>query len=125
MADITVKGYCNKPATKEGTKGQFSTFTLSERIKDPKAEKGFRRAFYNVTDFNNAEPPADGAFVTVQGWLKPREYEVNGVKKLANDIVCQKLEVAPPRDGGAAAAGGAAGDAAGAPADQKDPWDLG
>lgn len=99
MADIKVKGYVSKPQSKESAKGSFSTFTLSEKVKD-KSEKGFHYAFYNVTDFNNATPPADRAYVTIEGYLKPREYEVNGVKRLSLDVVAQKLEGAPPRDGG-------------------------
>jgi hypothetical protein len=118
MADITVKGYVNKPATKEGSKGKFSTYTLSEKVKDPKAEKGFRRVYYNVTDFKTETPPEEGSYVTIKGWLKPREFEQNGVKRLTNDIVAQEVDVAPPREGNAAPAEtGPAGDG-------KDPWDL-
>lgn len=99
MADISVRGYVGKPQSKSSSKGPFSTYTLKERIKDPKAEKGFRYAFFNVTDFNAEQPPEDGSFVTVKGWLKPREYEKDGVKRLVNDIIAQEVEVSPPRGG--------------------------
>lgn len=117
MSDISVRGYVKRPTTKTGQRGPYSTFTLSEKVKDPKAEKGFRYAFYSVTDFNNAEPPPDGAYVTVGGYLKPREYEKDGVKRLSLDVVAQKLDISPPRDGGHV-------NTDNAPSTQKDPWDL-
>lgn len=115
MANIEVRGYVSKPTQKSGGKGPFSTFTLSEKIKDPKAPNGSRRAFYSVTDFNNEQPPEEGSYVVVKGWLKPREYEQNGNKRLSNDIICQGLEVVPPREGGKLAA---------SPGDNKDTWEF-
>ena len=57
--------------------------------------------------------------MTLDGWFKPREYDSkDGQKKLALEIVAQKLEVSPPR-----------GDAA-EPTDNgpvtkaDDPWNL-
>lgn len=123
MADVTLKGYVSKPAVKTGGSGAFSTYTVSEKVKDKKAEKGFRRVFYNVTDFNAPEPPADGSYVTVSGWLKPREYEANGQKRTSLDVIAQKVEVAPPLPGREASTPAAAG-ADGGPSTEKDPWDL-
>lgn len=123
MADVTLKGYVNKPQVKTGTGGPYSTYSVSEKVKDKKAEKGFRRVYYNITDFNSSTPPAEGSFVTLTGWFKPREYEVNGQKRTALDVIAQSVEVAPPRDG---SAGGNAGPTAeGPPATTPDPWDLG
>lgn len=98
---MKLKGYVSKPQVKSSGKGPFSTYTVSEKVKDPKAEKGFRKVFYNITDFSSADPPADSSYVTVEGWLKPREYTTNdGQKRLSLDVIAQSVEIAPPRDGG-------------------------
>ncbi len=112
MAEITVKGYVNKPKTVSGSKGDFSVFTLAEQQKDRKGEKF--RVFYNVQDFKSAEPPAESAFVTVRGYLNVREYEKDGIKRQSLDISAQNIDVAPPKDGAAKDSADTA----------KDPWDL-
>lgn len=124
MADVKFRGYVSKPQSKSGSKGNFSSYTVSERIKDPKSDKGFRKAFYNVTDFNASEPPPDGAYVTIEGWLKPREYEANGQKRTSLDVIAQKVEIAPPRDSHQGPSDAALPDGAGAPDTTNDPWDL-
>lgn len=123
MADVKLKGYVNNPQVKTGARGAFSSYTLSERVKDQKAEKGFRRVFYNVTDFNAPEPPPEGSYVTIEGWLKPREYEANGQKRTSLDVIAQLVTIAPPRDGHQASVGGPGTDEA-SPGTEKDPWDL-
>ena len=104
MADIKLRGYVSKPQTKTSSKGPYSTFTLSETIKDPKAPNGKRKAFYNITNFQSGDAPPDGSYVTIEGWFKPRDYEQNGVKRTSLDILAQQIEVSPPRDGARPAA---------------------
>jgi hypothetical protein len=121
MADIKFRGYVNKPQTKTGANGSYTTFSVAEKVKDKKEAKGFRKVYYNVTVFGDTTAiPADSDYVSIEGWLKPREYETNGQKRTSLDVIAQKLEVAPPRDGGQAPV--AAADAA--PATEADPWDL-
>jgi single-stranded DNA-binding protein len=102
MATITVRGYCNKPATKTIPSGsKLSTFTLSEKVKDKKAEKGYTRAFYNVEVWDG-DPPADGAYVEVKGYLKVRTYEAaGGQKRQSLDIKADDVCIPEPREGAA------------------------
>ena len=116
MAEITVKGYVNKPASKESAKGGFSTFTLAERQK--RKDGTFEKVYYDVIDFNHKEPPAESSFVTVKGWLSIARVEKNGRSFTNIGINAQELEVAPPREGGPSAAPGAA--PAGAGSEQFD-----
>lgn len=112
MALITLKGYVNQPATKEGSKGQFSTFSIGEKNKTK--DGTVRRTFYNITNFHTPTPPEESSFVTVTGRLTVREYNgKDGSPKQSLDVYADSVEVAPPRDAAAPAAAAA------------DPWDLG
>lgn len=110
MADISVRGYVNKPTVREGSKGQFSTFTLNERVNQNGEKKS---VFYNVTNFESSEPPPDGSWATVKGWLKVRTYEKDGQQRQSLDINCKELEFNPPKPKDGEAPAGAA----------KEPWD--
>jgi len=96
MADITVKGYVNKPVAKKAASGkEYSQFTLAEQVKDRDGNKS--TVYYNVTDFEHKTPPAESSFGTVGGWLKVRSYESQGQKRQSLDIVAKSLDIAPPR----------------------------
>lgn len=98
MADIIVKGYVNAPRTKNGEKGAFCTFSVTEKQKEKNGE--VKRVYYNVTDFNSATPPNESAFVTVGGWLKIRDYlGKDGVPKQSFDIIATNVDIAPPLTG--------------------------
>lgn len=97
MAEITVKGYVNKPATK-GTEKKFATFTLAE--KQLGRDKQPYKVFYNVADFNSSTPPAESSFVTVKGYLNIRPFEKDGIARQSLDITVKEIEVAPPRTQG-------------------------
>ena len=115
MATINVRGYANKPATKEGSKGQFHTFTLSERIKGRNGD--FERVFYNVVCFKMPAPP-DGAYVTLNGYLNPRKYlDKNGVSHISLDVTAIAIDVMPPKDV-------AATDAVVPAVPAGDPWEV-
>jgi hypothetical protein len=119
MANIEVKGYCNRPQAKESSRGGYSRFTLAERQKQK--DGTFTKAYYQVTDFNSATPPDDGAFVTVKGYLKMRDYDAkDGTKKVSLDVVCQELTVSPPLPG----RGGSSGGPAPAEGNAPDPWEV-
>lgn len=114
MATIEARGYVNRPEAKTFGGKACSKFTLSVKQKNKvSGQEVITRAFFNVIDWNHSEPPADGAFVTVKGYLNVREYEKDGVKKQSLDVNCQELEVSPPRDGASAANA----------APEKDPWE--
>jgi single-stranded DNA-binding protein len=102
MADITVKGYVNHPKTEKVGERTISKFSLAESYKDKKTGKK-SYGFYNVTDWNNPLPPKDGSYITLTGRLMLRGYEKDGVKKTSIDITANTIEVAPPKDGTAAA----------------------
>lgn len=123
MSEITVKGYCNKPQSKSGSKGGFSTFTLAERQKNGKKGEppNFTKNYFNVTDFNNASPPAESSFVTVTGYLKFRTYTKDGVERVSYDIVANTVEVADGSGGPKASAGAEGAPPAATP--EPDPWD--
>lgn len=110
MAAITVRGYVNKPDT--FSNGKYAKFTLSEKQKGRNGAPDIR-VYYNVTNWESNTPPADGAFVTVEGFQSVREYEKDGTKRQALEINAKKITVAPPRTGATE------GDLAGG----KDPWD--
>jgi hypothetical protein len=119
MATIEARGYVNRPESKVSKSGKhYSKFSLSVKQK----EKAYgdlpeRITWMNlyVTDFNNASPPTEKAFVTVKGYLKTREYEVEGNKRSGLEVNATEIEVAPSMDGASAAA-----TKAGA---TKDPWE--
>ncbi len=121
MINVEARGYANKPENKTTKNGKsYSTFTLSVKQK----ERGFggapdtvTRAFYNVTDWNNSSAPAEGAYVTVKGFMKVRSYEKDGQKRQALDITAQELTIAPPLDKG----DGQSPETPAAP--EKDPWE--
>jgi len=100
MSDIKLRGYVNhgKSKTAKASGKTFSTFSVSETNKDKKTgQKSY--TFYEVTDFEHAAPPADGSYVNVGGYLKVRKYVDNeGKDKVSLDVVCQNLEISPPRD---------------------------
>lgn len=92
MATITVRGYCNKPETRTVNGKKLGKFTLSEKVKDAKAEKGYSRVFYNV-DVWEDDPPADGAYVEVKGYLKVRTYETATGKRQSLDVKADDITV--------------------------------
>lgn len=103
MANITVRGYVNRPETRTVSGKKLGKFTLSEKVKDPKSEKGHYRVFWNV-DVWEQDPPEEGSYVEVCGYLKVRQYEHNGVKRQsldikANDIVTPEKNEAAKADG--------------------------
>lgn len=113
MAEITLKGYVNKPSTKESSKGPFAVFTLAEAQKQKDGTK--KKVFYDCIDFNNAAPP-ESSFVTVNGWLTVKEYtKKDGTTGQGLSINVQKLEISPPRDS-------QSGSAVAAP--PQDPFDI-
>lgn len=116
MADISVRGYVNKPQAKTaGSSGKkFSTFTLAEQVKDREGNKS--TVFYNVTDFDNEAPPAESSYGTVEGWLKVRAYEKDGQKRQSLDIIAKKLDFQAPR-------GKAESTPSETPAAEKEPWE--
>lgn len=93
MAEITVKGYVNRPATK-GSGKKFATFTLAERQTD--RDKNAFKVFYDVADFSTETPPEESSFVTVRGYLNIRNYEKDGVKRQALNITAKSIDVTPP-----------------------------
>lgn len=111
MAEIKVRGYVNKPATKESAKGSFAVFTLAESQKQKDGTK--KKVYYDCVDFTNPAP-AESAFVTLSGWLTEKDYtKKDGTPGKGWSINVQSIEIAPPRDGAEASTG--AGNAA--PAD--------
>ncbi|MDD5374451.1 hypothetical protein [Acidithiobacillus sp.] len=99
MSEITVRGYVNQPKTINGQKGPFATFSLAERQKEK--DGTFKKVFFDCVNFNSENPPPESSFVTVNGWLSQKEYtKKDGTKGLGLNINVQKLEVAPPREGG-------------------------
>ncbi len=114
MATITLRGYVNKPAQKEGAKGKFSVFTIGEKSK---AKDGTpKRTFFNITNFHDTNPPEESAYVTVTGRLNVREYRgADGAPRQSLDIYADTVEVMPPKD--------FSGEAPAA-ASTADPWDL-
>ena len=116
MIDVKAQGYVNKPESKVTKGGKpYSTFTLSVKQKD-KAQDGTEtvtRAFYNVTNWKDGQAPEEGSWAKLGGFLKVRQYEdKNGIQKQALDIICQELEVSPPKEGIKAAV-----------VPEKDPWE--
>lgn len=99
MADIEVRGYANKPQRREGARGGFTTFTLSEKQKE--RDGTFTRNFYDCMYFGDA-PLQDGSYVTVKGWFTTRKYkDKNGNDRMGLSIKIQDegLTLAPPLDG--------------------------
>lgn len=102
MSEITVKGYVNHPKTISGGKGPFAVFTLAERQKEK--DGTFTKVFFDCVDFNNADPPPESSFVTVNGWLSQKTFKKKDqTEGKGLSINVQKLAIAPPRDGAPAA----------------------
>lgn len=116
MSEITVRGYVNQPKTRESSKGQFATFTLAEQQKQKDGTK--KKVYFDCVDFQNTAP-AESAFVTVTGWFTVKEYtKKDGTTGQGLSINVQKLEVAPPLDGGETNRSAASATAA------EDPWKI-
>lgn len=109
MANIEVRGYCNKPGSFKD--GQHGKFTLAEKVKGRNGAPD-SRAYYNVVMFNQ-KAPEDGSYVTVKGRLNITTVEKEGKRYTNLDVIANDdgVEVAPPR--------GATGTS------DKDPWDNG
>lgn len=115
MADISVRGFVSRPATKKGQNGDFSTFTLAEGVKGKDGK--YINFFYNVTNYKSASPPEDGSRVQIKGWQKLRYFEKGGVKQVSLDVQAEEIEVLdPPRN--KPDSGGPGTDSG-----EKDPWD--
>ncbi len=99
MASIEARGYVNSPKTIQGGKGPFSVFTLAEKQKQK--DGTYTKVYYDVVDFNHAEPPPESSYATVTGWFSVKNYKSKDqTEKQGLAINCQKLEIAPPREGG-------------------------
>ncbi len=118
MATAEFRGYCNRPESKESSKGGFSKFTLGVSQKNKafgdKPESKFQY-YVDCIDFKNAQPPPDGAFITVSGYLDLNEYESRSGKNAGKTMMglklnVQALEVAPPKAGSFPAAPVTGGD---------------
>jgi hypothetical protein len=96
MAEITVRGYFNKPQTRESAKGSYGTFSIAERQKE--RDGSFSKVYYNAVYFKGDAPP-DGSFGTAKGYLSQRKYkDKTGAERVSLDINVQELDIAPPRD---------------------------
>ncbi len=98
MAEIEVKGYVNKPSTKEGSKGKFGVFTLASSQKEKDGTRS--KVFYGCVYFAGEAPP-DSAYVTVKGWFstKPPYKAKDDTYRNNLCINVQSMEVSPPREG--------------------------
>ncbi len=106
MATIEVRGYFNKPQTRESGNGSFQTFTLSEKQKGKQGQPDTRN-FYDCAVFGDKAGDlvvSEGMYGTVKGYLNFREYEKNGVKVRSASINVQSIELAEPLPGKAPAA---------------------
>ncbi len=132
MATIQARGYVNRPETKT-TKGgrSYSQFQLGVKQKEKaygdRPEK-VTWANFAVTDFNNATPPTEKAYVTVEGYFKERQYEHNGVKRTSNEINASSVVVAESYDRSGGSGPGPAPAKAGTGSKAKavvaaNPWD--
>lgn len=120
--DIEARGYANKIENKTSRGGRkFRTFSLGVKQK----EKAFGNqpekvtwANFFVTDFSGVDLQ-EKAYVTVKGQLKVREYEKDGVKRMALEIITSSVEAPDSDTSGPATAPKAANEAA----EDKDPWE--
>jgi len=96
MSEISVRGYCNNPKTKEINGKRVTEFSLSETYKDKKTG-GKTYGFYNCTLWEK-DPPPDGSYVSLKGFLKLRSFEKDGHKRTSVDVNVQELEVSPLRE---------------------------
>lgn len=96
MAEITVKGYVNKPATR-GNDKKFSTFTLAERQLQGK-DKTPVKVYYDVTNWESSEAPAESSFVTVKGYLNVEKVEKEGKTYTNLRINAKAIDIAPSRN---------------------------
>lgn len=101
MAELSARGYVSNPEAKITRGGKpYSTFTLGVKQKsnDRDGQEVVTWGNYRVTDWNNASPPPNKAFVTLKGYLTVREYQTqDGRKGQSLDVKATELEVAPPR----------------------------
>ncbi len=109
MANISVRGSVYKPATKESSKGKFSTFNLCEGVKQK--DGTYQNFYYQVTNFHSEGAPAEKSRVEVKGWLKLRKYTKDGVEHTSLDIVADDVTSTDQPKASSAAS------------DEKDPWD--
>ena len=113
MAFIEVRGYFNKPQLKDGSKGQFQTFSLSEKRK-AFGNRPETVTFYDVTVFKDSLPRVEhGQYGTVKGFLDVEKREVNGKTYTNLRINAQELEIAESNRPAATGAEPA-----------KDPWET-
>lgn len=89
MADIKVRGFVNKPASRDGSKGKFATFDLAEGVKQK--DGTYKSTYYRVTNFHSETPPEDGSRVEVSGWFKANKVERDGKTFMNLDIVAESL----------------------------------
>lgn len=95
MAVIEVRGYVNKPASKESSAGKkFCTWTLAERQKGRGGAT--HKVYYSVVDFERPAPP-ESSFVTLKGYLNVEKVEKDGKTFTNLNITCTSLDIAPPR----------------------------
>ena len=95
MADISVRGYVNRPKTDKAGEKQVLRFSVSEAYKDKKTgNKTY--GFYNCTIWDPKIELKDGQYVTMTGRLKQRQYEKDGVKRISMDVNVDTILVSPP-----------------------------
>lgn len=99
MALIEVKGYVNKPST--FAEGKHSRFTLAERQLHGK-EKTPVKVYYDVTQWNTAEPPKESSFISIKGFLNVEKVEKEGRSFTNLRISATAVDVIglPTNDGG-------------------------
>jgi single-stranded DNA-binding protein len=101
MAEITIKGYVNKPSSRKAGSKNISVFTLASKQKNYNADD--TKNYFNCTDWKNSSPPAENSFVTVTGFLTFRKYTKDGQEREAKEINVQTIQVAESRNGTTAA----------------------
>lgn len=106
MATIEVKGYVNKPLARTGGGKTFSTFTLAERQLHGK-DKTPVKVFYDVTDWDHAEPPKESSFVTLKGYLNIEKVEKEGKTYTNLRIKATSIDVSEGRGNGTGTGGAA------------------
>lgn len=103
MATIEIRGYVSRPEVKTSKAGKpRAEYTVGVK----QVEKAFGDrpesvtwANFRVTHFGASEAPPEKAYVTVNGFLKVREYEKDGQKRTSLEVNAQNVNVAPPREG--------------------------
>lgn len=121
MASVEVRGYVNFPENKTSKGGKaYAKYSVGvkQKDKDRAGNEVVTYANFQVSDYKNGTAPEKGAFVTVKGYLKVREAEVNGVKRTFLEVNAQEVEVAAPFNDAAEP------DVVAAPTPgTKDPWE--